>query len=171
MEMQFLPSDPQYAEMFSNYRNDPVTQKFNPVLNQTLEELKKRLSEACSDWSDFDKKESFIWFVSYRGNTVGTASMHNINRSMLTAEIGYGVFPSYRGQGIGSKIIKKLTSDAFQYTKLRKLIAFVHEKNNFSKKILEKNGFIKEGMLREHYLIHEVPADEAIYGILRKDVI
>ncbi len=170
MEIQFLASSPQYAELFFEYRNDPVTRQFNPLLNQSLEDLKKRLAEAGSDWADFDKKDAFLWFVSLNDKVVGTASVQNINRSMLTAEIGYGVFPESRGQGLSSKIIKKLTADAFEFTNLRKLIAFVHEQNLFSKRALEKSGYIKEGLLREHYLVNGSPVDEAIYGILRREL-
>jgi RimJ/RimL family protein N-acetyltransferase len=54
-------------------------------------------------------------------------------------------------------------------TPLRKLIAYVHEGNTPSRRVLEKTGFQAEGLLREHYLIDGMPVNEVIYGLLRKD--
>ena len=75
---------------------------------------------------------------------------------MLTAEVGYGVDAKAWGQGVGTAAI-------------RKLIAFVHEDNIASRRLLEKAGFVQEGLLREHYLVNGIPADEAVYGLLRSD--
>lgn len=171
MEIQFIPSDPKYAALFLEYRQDPVTRLFNPLMNQTLDELRVRLNEACSDWKLFDAKDSFFWFVSEEKQIVGTASLQNINRMMLTAEVGYGVFPGFRGKGLAVQIVNRLTTDAFCHTNLRKLIAFVHEKNAPSRRVLEKNGYVQEGLLREHYLVNGAPVNETVYGVLRREVI
>jgi ribosomal-protein-alanine N-acetyltransferase len=64
-----------------------------------------------------------------------------------------------------------MTEDAFRQTPLRKLIAYVHEENTASTRVLEKAGYTREGLLREHYLVNGLPANEIIYGILRQEVI
>lgn len=139
-------------------------------MSQNLSELEARLTDACSDWKLYEVKDSFFWFISDGKEVVGTASLQNINRMMLTAEIGYGVFADYRERGIATQIVHKLTTDTFQNSNLRKLIAFVHEQNIASRSVLEKSGYIKEGLLREHYLVNTLPVNEVIYGILRKDI-
>lgn len=170
MKVQLIASDPKYAGLFLEYRNDEVTRRFNPLMNQSLGELERRLADACSDWSDFGAKDSFFWFAAIGEEIVGTASIQNINRMMLTAEIGYGVFSAHRGKGIASGIVSQLTNDAFRNSGLRKLVAFVHEQNLSSRRVLEKNRYTQEGLLREHYLIGGVAVNEAIYGILREDL-
>lgn len=170
MDISFKPSDPKFVDLFLEYRNDEMTQAFNPIAQQSHEELITRLVESCSDWSRFENESSFLWFVHLNQNAVGTASIQNINRSMLTAEIGYGVFKKFRGQGIATQVIRKLTNDTFMFTKIRKLIAFVHEENLPSRQALEKNGYVQEGLLRKHYLINGIPTNEAVYGILREEV-
>jgi RimJ/RimL family protein N-acetyltransferase len=95
--------------------------------------------------------------------------MQNINRMMLTAEIGYGILPQVRGRGIASQAIRTLSGNVFSQTPLRKLVAFVHEGNLPSRRALEKAGFKLEGLLREHYLVNGNAANEAIYGLLRSD--
>lgn len=166
-----MERQPPAKGLFLDHRQDPITQRFNPLMTQSHEELKTRLASSCSDWSKFQEQDSFFWFVSDGTQVVGTAGIHSINRMMLTAEIGYGVLAAYRGRGFAGEIVRHLTSDAFQKTNLRKLIAFVHEENVPSRRVLEKHGYVLEGMLREHYLVNQLPANEAVYGILRREVI
>ena len=56
-----------------------------------------------------------------------------------------------------------------QFTDLRKLLAMVHVDNIASCRLLERLGFQREGLLREHYLIEGEPVDEVLYGLLRPD--
>ena len=89
---------------------------------------------------------------------------------MGTAEIGYGVSASARGQGIGVQAVRVISKRIFAQTPLRKLIAFVHEDNAPSRKLLERVGFQGEGLLREHYLVNGIPSNEVIYGLLRDEI-
>ena len=52
---------------------------------------------------------------------------------------------------------------------LRKLPAYVHDKNLASCKVLQKLGFTQEGLLREHYLINGVPENELLFGLLKRE--
>jgi len=45
----------------------------------------------------------------------------------------------------------------------------VHEENRASRRVLEKSGFVQEGLLREHYLINGQPVNEVLYGLLRQE--
>jgi RimJ/RimL family protein N-acetyltransferase len=168
MEIQLEAGDPRLAELFLEYRQDPVTRRFNPLKESTLEELRERLATSSSDWTHFPQADSFFWFASNGAQTVGTASL-TVNRMMLTAEIGYGVFANARGKGVGLAIVRTLIEQAFSRSPLRKLIAFVHEQNQASIRILEKAGFSCEGLLKEHYLIEGQPANERVFGLLRSD--
>lgn len=171
MSITFAPSDPALAEWWFQDRQEAETLRFNPLAPSTVESLKERLSKASSDLGLFDTSDSYFWFVKEDDRIVGHVTMQNINRMMLTAEIGYGISSSFRGRGLATLAVHKLAKEAFSRTSLRKLIAFVHEGNVPSRKALEKVGFRQEGVLREHYLVNGVPTDEVIYGLLRSDLI
>jgi ribosomal-protein-alanine N-acetyltransferase len=170
MDITFIPADASLAEVFNEYRQDPVTRQYNPLQPATSESLRERLSKASSDWSQFGRADFFCWFAKSGSVVVGQFNIQNINRMMLTAEIGYGVFANARGRGIATQIVEAMTKEAFTHTPLRKLIAFVHEQNLASRKVLEKVGYRHEGLLREHYLINGNAVNEAVYGILRREV-
>ena len=52
---------------------------------------------------------------------------------------------------------------------IRKLTASVAEQNVASFRVLEKAGYIKDGLLTEHYLVQNIPTNEVIFGLLRNE--
>ena len=115
-----------------------------------------------SDFSHLNKAKLFFWFIESDKNLVGNIVMRSINRLMLIAEIGYNVAPEARGRGYATEALRLVTHKAFTESPLRKLIAYVHEDNAASRKVLEKVGYKAEGLLREHYLINGAPVNEII---------
>lgn len=89
---------------------------------------------------------------------------------MLTAELGYGIGTAFRGRGLATQAVKQFVTNAFAQTPLRKITALVHEQNLASQRVLEKVGFIREGLLREHFLINGEPVNEILYGLLSSDL-
>lgn len=89
---------------------------------------------------------------------------------MLTAEIAYGIAPEARGNGYATEAVRLVTQRAFTESPLRRLIAYVHEGNLASRRVLEKAGYTLEGVLREHYIVNGVPVNEIFYGILRREI-
>lgn len=102
---------------------------------------------------------------------LGHVTLQNINRLMRTVEIGYGVSAQSRGRGIATSAVRMVCRNVFESTDMRKLIAFVHEGNLASRKVLDRVGFNQEGLLREHYLVNGEPVNEVIYGLLRSDLV
>lgn len=169
MKIELIPSNPDLAEYLYQHRQDPVTVKFNPLMPASVDSLRDRLSKSGSDLSRFLEVDAFLWFARAGDQIVGHVTMQNINRMMLTAEIGYGVDTPARGKGVATAAVRELSKNVFAQTPLRKLIAYVHEENWASRKVLEKIGFRNEGLLREHFLIQGQPVNEIIYGLLKSD--
>ena len=171
MNIKILPPSIEYAELLHQWRNEPITLKFNPVKPRTLEELQETLRKAPNSLSPLDKTVAHRWFINFNGEIVGTVSLSEINSMMGTAEIGYMVGEAHHGRGIATTALKLWTSMIFELTDLRKLTASVAEKNVASIRVLEKSGYKKEGLLREHYLVQNKPTNEVIFGLLRNDLI
>jgi ribosomal-protein-alanine N-acetyltransferase len=148
-----------------------VVRLYNPVDDLSPEALHGRFSSAASNFSVFHHAELFFWIIWTDEKPVGNISIKNIGKRMLTAEIGYGIAPEARGNGYATEAVRLVTQRAFKEGPLRKLIAYVHEGNLASRRVLEKVGYQPEGVLREHYLVNEVPANEIIYGMLRQEVV
>ena len=64
------------------------------------------------------------------------------------AEIGYWLGEEFWGRGLASEALKQMTERAFTVGAYRKLIAPVLAPNSASMKVLQKNGYELEGVLR-----------------------
>lgn len=170
MQISLTPSDSSCAELYYQWRQDEEMKKYNPLIPSTIEDLRERLRHHNSDFSTFAKSPSYFWFIEIATEKVGYVSMQNINNMMLTAEISYVVSPHARLQGIATTAVRLISNKAFLETPLRKLVAYVHEKNLSSIKVLGNVGFKQEGLLREHYLINSIPQNQLIFGLLKKDI-
>ena len=169
MKLSLLPYQPAFLEDFIEWRSQPLSVRFNPLRTMSNEEIAKKLETDGVDLSRLEKHESFSWFIAAEGQVVGTVSLKNISQSMAYGEIGYGIAEIHHGKGIATAGVRLMIDKIFSESKLRRLIALVHEENHASRRVLEKLGFQEEGLLREHYLINGMPVNEVLYGLLKRE--
>ncbi len=86
----------------------------------------------------------------------------------ISAEIGYWIGEPYWGQGIATQAVALMTLYGFEQLNLERIFAGVFDFNLASMKVLEKNGYQKEGVLRKAAIKNGVIRDEHRYAILRK---
>ena len=87
-----------------------------------------------------------------------------------TAEVGYWLGEAVWGRGIASAAMNAFAPWAFAEFDLRRLYAAVMIDNLGSRRVLEKTGFVLEGILRQHALKDDVLKDQAYYGLLRDEL-
>ena len=81
-----------------------------------------------------------------------------------SAEFGYWLAQSYRGQGLMPRVIRTFSDYAFQQLRIHRLFATPFSSNLASHRALEKAGFQREGLLRHHHLKQGIYLDAIIYG-------
>ncbi len=87
--------------------------------------------------------------IEIAGKLVGSIGIINIDGHKC--EIGYWLAGEYAGKGIMTEVIKYVTDHAFNKLKLKRLFAPVLTHNKASSRVLEKNGFLLEGVLKSFY--------------------
>ncbi|KAK7258756.1 hypothetical protein RIF29_24341 [Crotalaria pallida] len=86
------------------------------------------------------------------------------------AEIGYAIAARYRGQGICTKVVKIAVSQVFKdFPCLLRIQALVDVENKASQRVLEKVGFLEEGVLRKYAFVKGKARDIAISSLLSID--
>jgi RimJ/RimL family protein N-acetyltransferase len=170
MEMTIIPADVKLLDSYYEYYLDGETRRYDPFPAPAIDSLKERLKKASSQLSDFQNARSFFWFFKQDSQVIAHVSLNNLNPMMMTAEIGFGVYPAARGKGVATNAIRLVTRKVFSESPVRKLIAFVHEDNLASRKALESVGYKQEGFFRESYVLNGLPCNEAVYGILPSDL-
>lgn len=87
-----------------------------------------------------------------------------------SAEIGYWIGESFWGKGIASKAVGLITRFGFENFDLIRIYAGVFEPNLGSMKVLEKNGYKKDGILKKAIFKNDEIFDEHRYYILKPNI-
>lgn len=98
------------------------------------------------------------------GRVIGTAMLFDFDLQTRNAEIGYVFHKDYWGKGYGTRCAALVCGYAKEVLQFHKLHASVVEENTGSAKILEKNGFCREGVLKDHYRIEGRYCNCLLYG-------
>ncbi|KAK3011264.1 hypothetical protein RJ639_010615 [Escallonia herrerae] len=107
------------------------------------------------------------------GRSIGFVSIfQGSGEDRCKADIGYAIAAKYWGQGITTKAVKIAVSNVFiDLPDVVRLQAFVYMDNLASQKVLEKSGFMKEGLLRKYSYIKGNIKDSLVYSFLSTDAI
>ena len=82
----------------------------------------------------------------------------------FAAEIGYWLGEQYWGQGIATEAVSLLTTYAFDHLNLLRLFALPFADNAASVRVLEKAGYVREGLLRSSAVKYGRPRDQFLYA-------
>ena len=83
------------------------------------------------------------------------------------AEVGYWLAKPFWGQSIMTAVVQRLCQHAFDEFGLAKIIAHVFTGNPASARVLEKCGFVLEGLLRKHFIKDGKFIDAWLFALLR----
>jgi ribosomal-protein-alanine N-acetyltransferase len=167
--IKLIRYQPSFLDSFVEWRGEPLTVRHNPLQVMGKQEIARMLESEGSDLSELSRHESFRWFIDFDGVTAGSVSLKNISHTMGYAEIGYGIGQAHQRKGVATRAVRLLVQMCFRESPLRKLLAYVHDKNVASCRVLLKLGFLQEGLLREHYIINGVPENELLFGLLKHE--
>ena len=74
---------------------------------------------------------------------VGTICLFDFSNEKSSCEIGYELMTKFQGQGIMKEAAEKVIDYAFQALQFQKIVAFTHNANRNSAKLLTKFNFKK----------------------------
>lgn len=112
---------------------------------------------------------NFIYFTEDNSDAVGNIFYFDINDRNKSAEFGYVINPLFKGKGFGIKMVRDFLDYVFTKTDFNRLYAQTASFNTASCKMLERLGFVKDGILREHHELDGKFYDDFIYSILKKE--
>jgi [ribosomal protein S5]-alanine N-acetyltransferase len=141
MNLELVPSQPDFSELFLKWRSESRTRVHSPVVSYSPKEARARLRGVRSDLSHLEPRTEYRWFIRVDGELVGSASITGYNEMMRTAEVGYIIGEDFAGRGIGTAALRALVAKAFLESEIRKLTAMIHVDNVASWKLAERVGF------------------------------
>jgi ribosomal-protein-alanine N-acetyltransferase len=101
---------------------------------------------------------------------LGGVSLSNVRRGVTqSAELGYWLGTGHCGQGYMSDAVGELLAYGFGTLQLHRFEAATLPDNLASIKVLERNGFRREGLVRSYLKINGVWRDHLLFGLLEDD--
>ena len=91
-----------------------------------------------------------VFAIEYDGKFCGVIGLE-VQKDIYekSAELGYWIGEPFWGKGIATKSVKLIIEIGFNTLNLLRIYAGVFEFNIASMKVLEKNGFLKEGIFKK----------------------
>ena len=112
------------------------------------------------------KKKTAVYFaIDINGEVIGGIGIDSIE--IYKGEIGYWIGRKYRNKGIATKAVKLMTDFGFKKLRLKRIYAHVLPKNKASDRVLEKNSYEFEGLLRKHHIKNGKLIDAELYAKIK----
>lgn len=103
------------------------------------------------------------------GALVGTCTLFHFHTASRRAEIGYALGHVSWGQGYMHEALTRLIAYAFDDLALHRIEADIDPDNAASARTLLRQGFVREGRLRERWIVGDTISDSEMYGLLRHE--
>jgi ribosomal-protein-alanine N-acetyltransferase len=128
----------------------------------TLADARAWIAHAVSN----EEPPSFA--IDVDGEVVGGIGLRlNDDVERISAEIGYWVGRAYWGRGIATDAVRAVTEHAFTTRDLTRVYALPFADNAASIRVLEKAGYVREGLLRRSAIKHGIVRDQLMYATVR----
>ncbi len=112
-----------------------------------------------------ERKPETNFAIDVGGKAVGGISvMLHDDVERCSAEVGYWLGEAFWGQGIMTAVLRVVTDYAFKEFSLTRIYAVPFAQNASSCKVLEKAGFVLEGVLRQSAVKDGVILDQLTYA-------
>ncbi len=128
--------------------------------------------EDGKEWIEFARNEEWGYYFAITVNNkaiggIGLIVGKDIERK--SSEVGYWLGEDYWGKGIVSSALNGIVEFAFNDLKLERIFAVPLEHNIASRRVLDKNGFALEGILRNSVIKSGKMYNQALYAIIREE--
>lgn len=122
--------------------------------------------------SIFEKGTGIRWGISLKkgqDEIIGSCGFLNRVAQHYRAELGFELSKEHWGKGIASEAIKTVICYGFEQMDLQRIEALIEPPNIPSQNVVERQGFIREGLLRNYEYTCGKFDDLYMYSLLKQD--
>lgn len=166
---------PADAAVFTAYRNDPDTARFQfwdlPYTREAAEaELGAQADLADlapTGWTQvaIDVIDPTLAALPQLAGDLAVGLEHD----GAIATIGYTLAPAWRGRGLAREAVGALLEALFAHTTVHRIVATLDPLNTASERLLVDLGFQREGIARQAFFLRGEWVDDLVYSLLRSD--
>jgi ribosomal-protein-alanine N-acetyltransferase len=154
--------------MFEVY-SDPETMKYwssEPVTDMAGAQ---KLVQADIDW--VKDGHALLWAITLPSSdkVLGKCVLFQFSPENRRAELGYVLNRSHWGQGLMTEVLEAVIPYAFDRLNLHRIEVDTDPENGGSLRILEKLGFLHEGLFKDRWYVHGQWHDSAMLALLNSE--
>lgn len=161
---------PEDADSMLKYFSDKQVTKYLPedAQKKEIDEIKDLINNVNEG---FKKRNKIRWGIAdkRKSKVIGDGGYYKIDKKNNIGKISYRLSKNYWGRGIMSKSLRYIIKFGFESLNLNRIEASVIPANEGSIRLLNKIGFINEGVLRQALYKDNKYYDLAVYAILSND--
>ena len=156
------------ADLEELYRRglEPVGPYFPFVVSS--ETTRREAWEKDGRWGSHDGQ---MLIVDDQGQVVGAVMFERVVGDVDEINIGYYLYPEYRGRGYASEALGLFARYLFATrSDMNRARLDIHPDNTGSIRVAERCGFTLEGRIREGWFNRGTWQDTLVYGLLRREL-
>jgi|SRR5690625_2914714 len=121
--------------------------------------------------SIFEKGTGIRWGITLKGQReiIGSCGFLNKVAQHYRAELGFELSKEHWGKGIASEAIEAVICYGFEQMNLQRIEALIEPPNIPSQKVVERQGFMREGLLRSYEYTCGKFDDLYMYSLLKQE--
>lgn len=162
--------DQHFPGLFSIYNNEKVFEYCGILPKHNEATVRKMISHFDRDYSKKSRVKWGIFRKSAPDEMMGIIEAMDFNQKVDMATIGYYLAEEHWGKGVATEAVGILAKYLIKEVEINRIQAEVMPPNDASKKVLLKNGFLKEGLLRQASIwTGKGVVDLEMYSLLKGD--
>ena len=116
-----------------------------------------------------EQPQPTAWAIEVEGEAVGGIGleMHS-DVERVSAEVGYWLTERLWGRGIVTEVLTAVTAEAFARFDLTRLYAVAFADHAASIRVLEKSGYVKEGLMKQSAIKDGKIRDQLLYAAYKR---
>jgi RimJ/RimL family protein N-acetyltransferase len=167
--LDLRPLAPPDAAAVYAMRSDPVVQRYGSHPPWTDPQLAVDYIERNIQAMAAGTHAQFAVVRRDDAAVIGTVTLFALDAQCRRADVGYVLLVSEWGRGYANEAVSALLDWGFEHLDLNRVEADVDPRNAHSARALERLGFVREGHLRERWIVGGEICDSWIYGLLASE--
>jgi RimJ/RimL family protein N-acetyltransferase len=135
-----------------------------------LEQAQARVADVMAQRA---RGDVFAWAIADRDSDrlIGSVAAFSLDTVQSRAEIGYSLAADWHGRGLAQEAVRAVLAFLLDDVGLERIEADVDPRNEPSCRLLERLGFVREGLLRARWRVAGEVSDSAVFGLLKAEFV
>jgi [ribosomal protein S5]-alanine N-acetyltransferase len=157
------------ANSILNYLSDEEVMKYYGL--EPFKSINDAFDEISWYQSIHNNKTGIRWGITLKeqGVVIGSCGFHKIVSQHFRTEIGFELSKEQWGKGIAVEAVEAIINYGFEHMNFQRIEALIEPPNLSSQKLVEKLGFLREGLLRNYEFTRGKFDDLYMYSLLKQD--